>query len=261
MPYSQSDTAVLQTQRIKLAGEYYDVLQEALRQASTQSNERVREFLTYGVGRRLNILELCTRKVFDLFPPDQEEVPPVDTTREVSILLQAFLMHVSGVFDNLAWAFILRHDLFEKIGAKQTSVGVFLPETSQCFPHVLRDYVVTKAIPWHRGYMKGFRDGMVHRVPLFVPPYTVNPEDHEAHRRLEEMKAELVIAGDWEGHERVNAAQDHIGKAFPVFLADFSRYIPFHPQLNADGALVLEFTRLFFKTWHEFIVPASRGRE
>ncbi len=255
MPYSESDAVVLETQRIKLAGEYYDVLQETLRQASRQANERVSEYLTYGVGRRLNIIELCTRRIFDLFPPDQDDVLPVDTTREVSILLQAFLMHVSGVFDNLAWAFILRHDLFDKIGGKDTLVGIFLRETRQCFPSALRDFVTAKAVPWQRGYLKHFRDGMAHRIPLYVPPYTVNPEDHDAHRQMEEMKAELLIAGDWEGHEQVDAAQCRLGKPFPVFLDDFSRYVPFHPQLNADGALVLEFAKVFYSSWHEFTAP------
>ena len=44
----------------------------------------------------------------------------------------------------------------------------------------------------------------------------------------------------------------------PAFLKNFSSpEIYFHPQLTADGALILELAELFHSAWHEFVPPPA----
>jgi hypothetical protein len=238
---------------------------ENIGQASKQSNQKVKDYLNHGVGRRLNVIRLSIQKIYELFPPSQDEVLPKATIHEVQIYLQAFVINVSGIFENWAWAFVLRHDLLEKIGG-MFSVGMFRPETQQCLPASLKDYVTTEPrIAWHR-YMKDYRDALAHRIPLYVPPSAITRKDVETYNQMEVRKQELYDARDWDELERVSDEQESLGRAYPVFLKEFSNRregqpIWLHPQLNADGALVLEFAKLFYSAWHEFVPPATVSRD
>jgi hypothetical protein len=58
----------------------------------------------------------------------------------VQINLHAFVINLSGVFDNWAWAFIHRHDLLRNVGGK-TNVGMFKEATQRLLPAALSDYL------------------------------------------------------------------------------------------------------------------------
>jgi hypothetical protein len=210
------------------------------------------------VGRRLNIIQLSIQKIYELFPPSQEEALPKATINEVQVYLQAFVINVSGIFDNWAWAFILRHNLLDSIGGK-FSVGMFLPKTQGCLPASLRNYVTTEPrVTWHKTYMKDYRDALAHRIPLYVPPSRIDPKDIERYSELEDRKQKLCEVQDCDELERITDEQESLGKALPAFLKDFSSpEVYFHPQLNSDCALVLEFANLFYSAWHEFAPPPA----
>jgi hypothetical protein len=256
MAYKPADVEILKTRYMKVVTGFHGVVGENLGQASKQSSKVVRDYLQYGVGRRLNIIQLSMRKIYELFPPCQDEPLPEETIHEVQVYLQAFVINVSGIFDNWAWAFVFKHDLLEKIGGK-LSVGMFLPRTQQCLPASLRDYVTTEPrISWHKKYMKDYRDALAHRIPLYVPPFRIDPKDEERYGQLELRKQALFERHDWAELDRIDDEQKSLGKALPVFLGDFSSpEVYFHPQLNADGGLVLEFAKLFYSAWHEFVPP------
>jgi hypothetical protein len=262
MAYEQADARILEIQHVKVSTDFHDVMLENVGQASKQPNKEVRDYLNYGVGRRLNIIHRSMQRIYELFPPSQEEALPKESIHEVQIYLQAFVINVSGIFDNWAWAFILRHHLLESIGGK-IGVGMFLPKTQQCLPAILKDYVTTEPrVSWHKIYMKDYRDALAHRIPLYVPPSSIPTEDVESYKQMELLKQKLYDAADWDELERVSDGQDALGKAYPVFLKEFSdrpdgQPIPFHPQLNSDGALVIEFARVFYSSWHEFVAAPS----
>lgn len=218
-------------------------------------NSEARDFLRYGVARRLNIIEITSRKIFELFPPEQNQVLPLETIHEVQAFLHAFLINVCGIFDNFSWAFIHRHDLFQRIGGRNANVGIFRAETQQCFPPELSKYVAEKIKPWNEKYMKDYRDAIAHRIPLYVPPYTIDPKDHDSYKQLNELRGPLLQDKQWNELNRNTDQMEALGKPMPVFLDDFSKYVPFHPQLNADTALVLEFTHLFYSNWHLLTSP------
>jgi hypothetical protein len=242
---------------MKVITDFHDVMLENIGQAGKQPNKEVRDYLNYGVGRRLNVIQLSIQKIYELFPPSQEEALPKITINEVQIFMQAFVMNVSGIFDNWAWAFVLRHGLLKKIGGKR-NVGMFLTRTQQCLPASLKDYLTTEPrVSWHNTYIKEYRDTLAHRIPLYVPPSRIDPKDIETYKQMDIRKQELYDARDWDELQRVSDEQDRLGKALPAFLKDFSSpEVYFHPQLNSDGALVLEFAKLFYNCWHEVVQPS-----
>jgi hypothetical protein len=243
---------------MKVLINFHDVMIRNVREGLNQPNEEVKQYLTHGVGRRLNVIQLSIQRIYELFPPDQVEVLPKRTINEVQIYLQAFVINVAGIFDNWAWAFVLRHGLFDAVGGK-FGVGLFLAKTQQFLPVSLKGYLTTDPIKsWHAMYIKDFRDALAHRIPLYVPPARLDPNLIEAYRAMEVRMHELQAAHDWDELERVSDQQESLGKAYPVFIKDFERQgIPFHPQLVDDGATVLEFANKFYEAWHEFVPPPA----
>jgi hypothetical protein len=87
MAYEPADTEILEIQRLKVVTDFHDIMLENVGQASKQPSKEVREYLNYGVGRRLNVIQLSIQKIYELFPPSQEEALPKETIHEVQIYL------------------------------------------------------------------------------------------------------------------------------------------------------------------------------
>jgi hypothetical protein len=65
--------------------------------------EAAAEYARHGFLRRLGTLVRCINNVFDLVPPDCEEVPDRNTLHDAQINIQAFYANTYGCLDNLAW--------------------------------------------------------------------------------------------------------------------------------------------------------------
>jgi hypothetical protein len=51
--------------------------------------------------------------VFDLIPPELEDIPTDDEAKDAAIQVQAFVINVFGALDNLAWMWVFERDLKE----------------------------------------------------------------------------------------------------------------------------------------------------
>lgn len=86
-------------------------------------------------------------------------------------------MNLYVLFDNLAWAFVLHHDLLSTVGDRK-KIGFFLSATSRFFPPTLRAFADdAKMNTWHGEYLKNVRDALAHRVAPNIPPATYSKED------------------------------------------------------------------------------------
>ena len=218
------------------------------------SHDKVRQHMTHGVGRRLGAMRRALGKIFLLFPPSQTQPLGRETLEDVQIYLQAFVINLYGVFDNWAWSFVFRHDLLGQIGSR-TNVSLFKDSTRQFLPDALRSYLVSDTIAaWHEDYLKGYRDALAHRIPIYIPPATWSEEDKGLYERLENRRRlafRRASGSDW---MKFWAEQDVIGKACPVFMHEYSedvsaRPVFLHPQLVCDGGAVVEFGKLFLANW------------
>jgi len=225
-----------------------------LAEAQEAGNDDVRKYLNHGVGRRLSILKRSMEKIFEIFPPTQEEVLSRDEVTSVQVFLHAFVINLSGVFDNWAWAFVHRHDLLEEIGGPP-NVGVFKNRTQRLFSESLQTYLARSRISeWHEQYAKNYRDALAHRIPLYVPPANWTDDDKAEYERLEAEKARLIAAQEWDQLDVVWNEQDRIGKPSFVFMHEYSldqsaRPVILHPQVLCDGMTVVEFGNKFYDSW------------
>lgn len=170
MAYSSEQIEHLNGECRRLAGELQALNFEGLGQSARQSSDRVIEHLQHGVGRRLGVLKAAMEEIFSVFPPAQEQPLGHDRLIGVQINLHAFVINLAGIFDNWAWAFVFRHELLEQVGGR-TNVGLFKSATQRSLPPQLRDYLTSEDIgSWQDKYLKGYRDALAHRIPLYIPP-------------------------------------------------------------------------------------------
>ena len=204
----------------------------------------------------MKLLRRCLSNVFVLFPPSTAKPLPSDDLDEVQISLHAFVMNLYGLFENLAWAFVLRHDLEAKIGDRR-GIGIFLKSTQQHLPSVLNTYLTSKTmVTWHKDYLKNYRDALAHRIPLYIPPSVFTPEEGERFNALEQEKLDCLNSRNLDRFDQIRVEQAALGSPCFMFLHSFEgegspKPVQLHPQMLCDAKTVLEFGALYFSHWHE----------
>ena len=255
MSYSAELASKLDTDFLEVRAELDASLLAFVRAGHSAPNQQVREYLLQGVGRRLGVLRECIAAVFERFEPARNAPLSQVELYEVQINLHAFVINLAGLFDNLAWAFVLRHSLLETVGGRKR-VGMFHPSTQKVLPAVLRTYVTSSTmVAWHGEYLTAYRDSLAHRIPLYIPPATFTEQDQERYVELDKQERACILAREWEQLEQVRSDKQRLGKACPMFvilIGDDSESKPnyIHPQMLCDAKTVLEFCPLFLEHWH-----------
>jgi hypothetical protein len=261
MMYTENQLAQLHAGFPEVTAQLQDLQLATVTQARTATADPdVRKYLNHGVGRRLGILRKALEEIYRLFPPEQPTPLPRDDLLVTQIHLQAFILNVSGVFDNWAWAFVHRHNLFEAIGDRRR-VGMFLGATQVFLPPVLREYVQQPQVSsWHDTYQKGYRDALAHRIPVYIPPARWTDAEAARYEVLEQLKVELIQAHEWQELHEVWAEQDQLGSPCPLFVHEYPAQgaaapMLLHPQLLSDAKTVTDFGARFYAAWHERQLP------
>jgi hypothetical protein len=141
-------------------------------------SDRAQEYLLHGICRRLGVLHRAITNVFDIFPVTREGLLTFDEMHDLDINLHAFAINVYGLLDNIAWVYVFENSLEDKIRGGRLGVGLFSRNTTKHFPERIRQYLYSATMKaWYGDYAKNYRDALVHRIPLYVPPYNIAPED------------------------------------------------------------------------------------
>lgn len=232
------------------------LLLQAVQAGQSLTDARAKEHMLHGAGRRIKLLRRCLQNVFRLFPPSRTIPLESEDLDEVQISLHAFVMNLYGLFENLAWSFVLRHELEEALGDRRR-IGMFLKSTQQYLPQPLRSYLVSGSLlMWQNDYLKNYRDSLAHRIPLYIPPATFTPEQAQHYQTLDQSEWESIWGQKWEKLEEIRKEKASLGLACPMFIhsyADEEKTKPLylHPQMICDAKTVVEFCDLYFLYWHE----------
>ncbi|RDS79895.1 hypothetical protein DWU98_15750 [Dyella monticola] len=204
--------------------------------------EKAKEYLKFGVARRISTIERCIENVFTLFPTNTTRPLASETIEDVKINIQAHTMNVTGVLDN--WA----HVFCAETGAnvKPESVGLFKEATKKLLPERLAAYLRdSKISEWHKQYAKDYRDSLAHRIPLYVPPAQMTAEEQQAFNDADRKLWDAIKRHDFNEVERFEREKDSIGT--PAFFAihAFGEAAPikFHPQMLADAMTLSELSK------------------
>jgi hypothetical protein len=254
--YTVEQIERLEADHLRTAVDLQNLALEGLLQSQDQTDVNVKKHLTHGAGRRIDVIQRSMRRIFDIFPPAREVPLDRNALADAQMFLHAFIVNVFGVFDNWAWAFILRHGLQDSF-RKRTTIGMFKEQLQAFLPASLREYVTSAAIrTWHKNYLIGYRDALVHRIPLYIPPASFTAAEVQRYEELKTLELACIRNHEWQRLDEVRVEMDALGSALPHFMHEFSGApdatpVILHPQLISDGMTVVEFGRRFYATWHE----------
>jgi|GEM_PF-1142950 hypothetical protein len=224
-------------------------------------NEALYEFLVHGVGRRTGFVGRCAENVFASFPPESKAKLGRTALLDTTINLQAFLVNLMGLFDNWAWAYVHRHDIsvIDKRGEEQEDKSIHRNDVDlfrsgrfrKRLPLPLKQYFTSDRIrSWFHDYAVHFRDGLVHRIALYVPPAHFSYEAAAKYRALEEQRRASLRAGDLDREHAIHAEMSALGEpafSFHNSLRDNARQAPIHVQIVSDVLLAIESGGMFLK--------------
>jgi hypothetical protein len=227
----------LKMQYIDLWGRYY---------SRSYRSERAREYAVHGFCRRLAMLLRAVDRVFEILPPELEDIPEREDVEDATIAIQSFVLNTFGCFDNLLWVWVFEKDVKEKDGSdlkpKDVSLGNKLVRGS--FTDEFRAYIDSRQ-DWFN-HIRHFRDSLAHRIPLYIPPYVVATENIDEHNRLERAAVEALNRPDIQEHDRLRSEQKKLARFRPWMthsVYEQSPMVVFHGQLLADYNTVDEFGR------------------
>ncbi|WP_251103638.1 hypothetical protein [Stenotrophomonas maltophilia] len=219
-----------------------------LMKLSQIARPEAREYVSFGVGRRLHTMLEAATEVFTLIPPSSTRVTR-DVLKRATINLQAFLIHTVGIMDNMAWAYLYWHAIEDAI--KRNDVDLFKKGTQDKLPTPLVDWLTSKHIlDWRDNYLKPYRDALAHRIPPYIPE-TYSPQEAAELRRLEQLQLEAEKSRN--GREaaklrnQIDALPGH-GFVFVYSYAPEQGPVLLHQQILADFETIIEVLKVFITT-------------
>lgn len=225
---------------------------------------RAKTFALQALGRRLAVVERTVLNVFRTYPPDRSKAMGVEECTDIAIQLHAFAINVYAIFDSISWVCVLQAGLDitpEKIGPFKRECQAALPKNLQSY---LNQDMVRK---WFTDYGKVYRDSMAHRIPPYLPPRVMTPEEVTLWQELDAESKQVLTEGAalvepelinefLRRHERLESEKDALGQnSLLIGLSldgqDASPLVYLHPQLLCDWGLVQEVILVFTKTMRE----------
>ncbi|AZO79641.1 hypothetical protein B5U98_29345 [Bosea sp. Tri-39] len=236
-------------------------MQRAYREREDRARDRLfdyafvspdaQQYARHGALRRLTTIRWCIDRLFQVLPVDADN-PYSDALAEAAILLQAFIMHATGVMDNLARIWCLergrRDPIVGAIPPMEIGLGPRYERVRNSLTDAFRDYL-QQMDQWF-GYLKNYRDAFAHRIPLYIPPRIFEPADEERYRDLERNQLAAWQRQDYEDADRLGIEMRRLGRFDPLMMHAFGngpedgRPIRLHAQMVSDHATVVEICEL-----------------
>lgn len=246
MPYFSEDViADLHRGRERSHQQYADLMQRYIQR--DYRADLAREYAQHGFARRLGNLIHAIDMVYAALPPEQEDIPERDKTLDATIAIQSFVSNVFGCLDNLAWVYVFEKNIRNRDGTSLAPIQITLGSepVRVSFSDTFRTHLDQRKT-WFAA-MKKFRDSLAHRIPLYIPPFTIPSENRDRYNVLEQESNEARKRYDFDGYDRIQAEQRRMGKFRPWIAHSLyekeAKPIVFHPQLIADYNTVDEFGR------------------
>jgi hypothetical protein len=207
---------------------------------------RGREFAHNGFSRRLGTMVRSIDIIYQKLPPELDSIPSQEDVIDATIAIQSLVLNAFGCLDNLAWIWVCKKPVLDKEGKSLDPMKVGLgkknKEVRATFSVEFNAYLNERQ-KWV-DHLKDFRDSLAHRVPLYIPPYMVDPKNADEYARLEKESWEALRRRDIHTHERLQDAQRKLCFFRPWMTHSFSEESPkaiFHSQVVIDYLTIDEF--------------------
>ncbi|MDA0912092.1 MAG: hypothetical protein O2809_11165 [Proteobacteria bacterium] len=262
MNFSKDDVSKLLEKKDKLRQNKNNLMLKLPNPVSDEMND----MLNHGFLRRLNLLFVCIDNIYHICPPDNWIKIGEDEKRENMVInLQCFIINIFGALDNLAW--LVYYQKSKSMDIKRLQVGIFKKDIKNKLSTELKTYLSELEKAW-LDYLKGFRDSLAHRTPLYIPPNVITKEDkdkieisnnmlnqnqpkpYNMYSSNEEYEEAISkFCGDFMRHINL---QDNLGSFMPFMVSHFDKDptklqpIYFHAQVLNDIEVVINLSEKIF---------------
>jgi len=246
--FKQEDIQKIKSELEDVGQRYLNLTSKLLELSRILKQEKAKEYLYHGVMRRLRVIYRCINNIFTIFPLEKETLLNRDELDDVMINLHAFFVNIFGILDNLAWIFVHEKNLASKLN--QWQVGLFKKETKDNFCDEFRQYLDSSQVKtWHDEYLKNYRDALSHRIPLYVPPKTLNSTQRSQLDLIENKINDSFKLSDLDTIDRLHSEEDKVGDVCPFFVHSLSesegKYVALHAQTITDFKTIEEIVGKF----------------
>lgn len=180
-------------------------------------NKHAQYYMQYGAGRRLNMIFYCYGRISQIAHPKREEPLKHNEQLELSVDINVIYMYIRGVLDNFAWCILYEREpnLINQI--HPNDIGLFSKKFRKKFSLFSKiETDIGKHDEWFEE-LKEKRDPAAHRIPLYIPPSTVTPNEAECHEELYKKFLNEVENLDFDSSDSTFQQIDKIGKFEGVF--------------------------------------------
>lgn len=209
------------------------------------SSDEAREYATQGLMRRIHILYRCIFNVFEISPPENMKPLSKESSADLSINLQSFILNVFGSLDNIAWIWAKEKSL--DFGKREIGLKPKYKKLRDTLPCAFKDYL-SNFDSWFE-YLENYRDALAHRIPLYVPPFALSKDETEKYHVLDKKIMAALLNQDFTKYESLQSEQESLGRFYPWMTHSYiERSIPvvFHAQILADWATIIEISNKFY---------------
>jgi hypothetical protein len=208
-------------------------------------SELAKEYAHHGVARRIGTLARCITQIYTILPPERDEVPHQEALTDATIFTQAFVFNAYGVLDNLAFVWVNERNIRKADGQSLPNGRIGLTkdkeQVRESFSPEMQAYLKERD-RWF-AHLENFRHSLGHRIPLYIPPYIVDPANVRLYEDLESRMNEALRRWDLAEHTRLKVERDALIQFRPWMKQSYGDPTPpvvFHAQVLADFATVEE---------------------
>lgn len=210
--------------------------------------KRANEFFKHGFFRRFSMLFHCIERVFEIYPPDRENLLVDEERYDLEAFIQTFVINLYGAIDNLAWIVNAEN----KLNLKKIEISLYNKEIQKCFPNEFVSYICNEGSrgfkKWYVQHCKVFRHSLGHRIPLYIPPSGVNDADRYQQIAIDRQNA--ILNHDFAKVAELNNEEKSLEHILPLYIHSFEENSPqviIHSQLIVDFRTLLELYDNFIK--------------
>lgn len=248
--YKQEDIQKIKSEWLTVRRRYVDLIVQIFDLSAKLKEEKAKEYLNYGVGRRLEVIERCIENIFSIFPAERNNLLCREELIDVALNLHAFFVNIFGLLDNLAWVLIHEKQLAGVTDKKK--VGLFKKETKKYLSNEFCQYLDSPPMKsWHSQYLTNYRDALSHRIPLYVPPQILNTEQKTQLTQMDQEIINCYKTRDFNAIDKLRKQQMNVGTVCPFFVHDSSesKAVFLHPQIIADFNTIEEIVKKYCETF------------
>lgn len=201
-------------------------------------------YMQYGAGRRMMMMLNAFQRITRVIWPERTDPLSHEDQQQMSIDINLIYMNISGVLDNFAWCILYEKapELIEEVDRKQ--IGMFSNKTVL---KIFDERLKAQLMP-HKAWSKELkekRDPVAHRIPLYMPPTVLLPDEVKRFQELQDQHMQCAVNLDFEAAEQRFEELNNIGRLLPCFVHHpEDDPIPLYPTLPTDIANLLDVARI-----------------